>query len=633
MSFQTRTTALQNEIVRLYCTFKRDGVLTNPAAQPLVEIIDTDGVTVLGTVQAQIDHTGIWYADYYCPATLPLGDYYDRWTFQWGASGEVCELIFTFSVHGLESYINFISPNISHSISDRVAGLMNDFTNEFIYEAQHIPVYFEQGMRIQQEDQSKRVKKYYYFTLDTNNYNVFVGDVYFNNGNRFTVEQTVYPIYSSSSSESSSSESISDSSSSSSSLESYSSESSQSESSTSSTSMSSVSVTSSSYEVPTTTTTTTTPWVYQQVLFCVGSGNPTPSGILTKISGQGPSQVGFISVESKTSKFSTIYTLAYQNWNKDPRPIVKINNRIVDDGWFTDFNGKLYIDGLMAPEDSVNVFYKFSYFSEAEILSFLNLGLQVMNSTPPASIYYGQLQSMPGEWNAPVLLYAAVVALKRLIFGLNFQEKRIVFGDPEEARNAISTFQQLYQEYNTTWQEVSKDAKTRKLYGMSQSVTPEYSLPGGRCLASDTIIKCLVNSAKKELTIKDMFCLFEAGNDIRVLSLIDDNEIDYSPISKIWESGQKLTCILKTKDAQIRLTKEHLVYLPEEKCYKPVMDITKQDKIYVLKDKKLVKQKLLSDPKEYKVEEVYDIEVPKTENFIGNNVVSHNSRFFRYMYK
>ena len=152
----------------------------------------------------------------------------------------------------------------------------------------------------------------------------------------------------------------------------------------------------------------------------------------------------------------------------------------MDDGWFVDWNGRIFFDGLMAPEDSVNVYYKFAYFSDEEILSFLNMGLQMMNSKPPASIYYPTLVGMPPEWTAPVLLYAAIIALKRLIFGLNFQEKMIIFGTPEEARAAIATFQQLYQDYVTTWTDIAAAAKTLKLYGMAQYVSPEYTLPGGR---------------------------------------------------------------------------------------------------------------------------------------------------------
>jgi len=486
MSIQTRTTALQNEIVRLYCTFDRDGRLTNPAAQPLVEIIGSDGVTVLDNISARQESVGLFYVDWYVPADLPLGQYYDRWTFQWESTTSVTELVMVFSVFGLDSYVNFISKGISHQISSRVVQLMTDLTNDFIYEAMHIPVYFEQGMRIQQEHQQKRIKEYYYFVLDADKYSIDAETIYFNNGQRFTVWEYVTPFYSSSSTSSESAGNVSSSSSSSSSVDSSSSSTSvsSSSSSVSSESVGNVSSSSSSGSAPTTTT-TTTEWSYRPILTCVGTGDPTSSGVLTKVSGIGPDTITFIDYSKKESKFSTIYNLAYRNWNQDPRPIVRVNNRIIDDGWYSDYNGRIYFDGLMSPEDSINVAYNFAYFSTEEVLSFLDLGLKMMNAVPPASIVYSGLLGMPPEWDAPVLLYAAITALKRLIFGLNFQEKMIIFGRPDDgltdgAKAAISTFQQLYQEYSTLWTEVKKDAKTRKLYGMAQYVTPEYTLPGGR---------------------------------------------------------------------------------------------------------------------------------------------------------
>jgi len=474
MSVQTRTTALQNEVVRLYCQFFNNGTLRNPAAQPLVEIVDTDGVTVLDTVVAQQEHMGVYYADWYVPANLPLGSYYDRWTFQWDSSSSVTEMTMLFSVYSLDSYINFISPAVSHNVSDRVVQLMKNMSNDFIYEAMHIPVYWEQAQRIQQENQQKRTTKYYYFTLDSDEYTVDRDAVYFHNGQKFTVWQSLVPCYSSSSYSSDSDTS------SSSSFNSLSSQSSNSSNSSSSSSMDSSSTSS---ESNITTTTTTTTWAYKTILTCVGTGAPLSSGVLTKISGTGPDTITFVGYTSKNSKFSTIYSAAYNNWNRDPRPIARINNRIVDDGWHVDWNGKIYLDGIMAPEDSLNISYQFAYFSDEEILSFLNLGLQMMNSIPPSSAVYSSLNTMPGEWNAPVLLYAAVTALKRLIFGLNFREKAVIFtrpDDPNAAQQAIQNFKDLYTDYSTLWTEVSKNAKTRKLPGIAMYVTPEYSLPSGR---------------------------------------------------------------------------------------------------------------------------------------------------------
>lgn len=477
MSIQTRTTALQNEIVRLYFNFNRNGVLANPAGQPLVEIIDSDGVTILDTVNPVLENTGVFYADWFIPKNLPLGEYYDRWTYQWDNTTGAEEKTMIISVHTFDSYINFISKGVSTKVSGRANQLLMDLGNDFIYEAQHIPVYFEQGHRLQQENQAKRTKSYYYFILDSNSYSANEGDIYFNNGQRFTVFQTLIPTNSSSSSSSSSS--LDDSSSSS--IGTSSSSSSTSESSESSLSnSSSSSIDSSSSQSNHFVTTTTTTYYEQVILTCVGTGDPSSNGVLSRISGDGSTAMTFTDVSKKGAKFSTIYGFAYPNWQQDPKPLVFLNKRKVDDGWHVDYNGKIYWDSLMAPEDSVNINYQFAYFSQEELLSFLMLGLKAMNSIPPASDSYSSLDTAPGIWDYGIVLYAAITALKRLIFGWSFQERRIVYGRPEEAQAALAVWQDLYKGYMETWTENAKNVKTRKLPGMLINVTPEYTLPGGR---------------------------------------------------------------------------------------------------------------------------------------------------------
>lgn len=486
MSIQTRTTALQNEIVRLYCVFNYDGILSSPGGQPVIEILDTDGVTVLDTITSQIENAGVYYADWYVPANLPLGNYYDRWTYQWDASESVQEQTMIFTVHSLNTYINFLSKGKATAISDRSSQLLSDLSNDFIYEAQHIPLYFEQGMRIQQDLQSKRVKSYYYFIINDEGFQAYEGDKYSNNGQTYTVfESLPYSNYSSSSSDETSSSSSLDSSSSSS-IDSNSSESSSSWAESSSTSSesalgnSSSSTTSSSSTSEEFVTTTTTPYVHKIVLTCVGTGDPSASGTLTLVSGDGDPSITYTEFDKKVSTFSTVYGFAYENWNQDPRPVVRVNNRLVDDGWHSDYMGKVYFDNLMAPEDSIAVAYNFAYFSKEEMLSFLNLGLMMMNGLPPASEAYSTLNLAPRIWDAGILLYAAQTALKRLIFGLSWQEKRIIYGRPEDAQNAAALYQDLYKSYQETWVEFGKNVKTRKLPGIAMYVTPEYTLPGGR---------------------------------------------------------------------------------------------------------------------------------------------------------
>ena len=230
-------------------------------------------------------------------------------------------------------------------------------------------------------------------------------------------------------------------------------------------------------------TTTTTTWVYKTVLGCVGTGSPLNSGTLVKVSGTGDASIGFVSYQVQQARLSTIYSLAYGNWNRDPRPKVRLNNRLIDDGWYVDWNGKIYFDKLMAPEDNVYVAYNFAYFNDEELMGFLMLGLKMMNTVPPASVVYSSLVTMPYEWDAPVLVFAAITALRRLIFGLNWQEKFVIFTRPENmeaTQQVIQNLKDLLSQYETLWLEIKKTVKTAKLPGIAQYVTPEYTLPGGR---------------------------------------------------------------------------------------------------------------------------------------------------------
>ena len=485
MAIQTRDTALQNEIVRLYCKFLRNGVLANPASQPLVEILDPSGSSILEILPAQEEHIGIFYVDYYIPKNLPVGTYYDRWTFQWSEDSSVETVVLPINVKTFDNYINFIGNGTTHNISNRCLMLLNELVNNFIYEATHIPIYGEQGMRIQQEDQAKRTKTYYYFNVAADEgYIANEGDVYFNNGNKYTVSQTLdmSAFFSSSSSTSTSSDSTFEPSDSSTSIDSNSSGSSSSSSTASDSSQSYSSNSSSSVstsENSESSSETIQESIHYFTLTCVGTGDPKPSGTLTKITGDGSQKIVYNSLEKKRTKFSTIYSFAYRNWVRDWKPIVRLNNRIVEDGWYADYDGKIYFDRLMTPEDIVEVTYKFSCLSLEHLLGFLQFGLTMMNSVPPASTTYSSLDFIPVSWEGPVLLAAASQALKRLVFGTNYQEKRAIFGE-EYASEAIQTFKSLYEEYSKTWDEAKKNAKTSKLPGIAQYVTPEYSLPGGR---------------------------------------------------------------------------------------------------------------------------------------------------------
>jgi len=328
MSVQQRFNGLQNEHVRLYHSFYRDGSLLTLPSAPSVRIVDTNGVDTLDTITATEETIGTYYVDYFVPLSLSTGQYFDSWTYQFDDGGTDETVTKSFAVHSKDAILNFVGVDGSNDITPVMAQLINDLSNEFIYEAQHIPIHWEQAQR-------------------TSN--------------------------------------------------------------------------------------------------------------------------------------KKISSLTFSNWNKEPRPLLRLNGELLDKGWYADYNGNVVFEQDLESIDTVTVDYKFAYFSDTELAGFIKLGLQAMNSIPPPTSYYTSVQQMPQYWTYGVILMAAIHALRRLVFGLNFQERAIIFGEPgtDAAKQAQSNFQQLYNDYNTLWMEISKGIK-KALPPSSLIIIPEYTLPGGR---------------------------------------------------------------------------------------------------------------------------------------------------------
>lgn len=326
MSWQDRTNAVQGEFVRLYRTFVYDGNFSNLPTAPTVEIVEESG-TVLDTLTATSDRTGLYYATWLVPTDQDPGKYYDRWTFKFDNQEERTEMTY-FHVYLADTFMNFGGSATSVELTDRMANLINALVNDFIYEAQHIPLYWEQGMR----------------TTD-----------------------------------------------------------------------------------------------------------------------------------------STMFDFAFSNWNQDPKPLVRKNGLLMTDGWVVDYQaGSVFFETPPEETDDITVAYSFAYFSVEELASFLNEGLRAMNALPPASWSYRSVNQIPGYWEYGVLLQAAIHAMRRLVMGLNFQERAIIFGeDPDRARATQQQFQQLYQDYSSLWTEIADGIK-RALPTTAMIVVPEYTLPGGR---------------------------------------------------------------------------------------------------------------------------------------------------------
>ena len=401
---------------------------------------------MLDSIPAQRERNGIYYVDWFVPADIETGTYYDRWTYQWKAGSSVEEKVMPINVTTFDNYVNFVSRGTHNDLSPKMFQLFNDLKNFFIYEASHIPMYWEQAMRVQEEGIRKKESYVYELELEDGiEYDFVVGETYFHNGNKYTVKAfSPAPYEEMSSSEDMDSEESSE--------------------------ESSEDNCGGTFEA-------------KNILSVSGFCAPLETGSMQIVKGDGTSNFNFTLIRTRRSKKSTIYSCVFRNWDREWKPIVRVNSRISDDGWYCDYDGKIYFDRVMSPEDVVEVTYKFACFSDNDLVGFIRWGLMQMNAVIPASESYRSIDQAPAIWNAPILLGAAIQALKRAIFAMTvLQEKRAIYGgadDDEWAKTAMDNFKTLYTDYTTLWDTASKDVKKR-LPQIAVNVTPEYTLPGGR---------------------------------------------------------------------------------------------------------------------------------------------------------
>jgi len=104
----------------------------------------------------------------------------------------------------------------------------------------------------------------------------------------------------------------------------------------------------------------------------------------------------------------------------------------------------------------------------------------------------------------------------------------------------------------------------------------------------------------------------------------------YCLASKIWRSGKKKIVKIKSRDLELNSSPEHLVFA--NGSYKPALSLELGDCVRILKQGKVVESIITYINKTRTTVPMYDMEVPFSENFFANNIVCHNSRWFRYLF-
>lgn len=180
----------------------------------------------------------------------------------------------------------------------------------------------------------------------------------------------------------------------------------------------------------------------------------------------------------------------WQNWNPDFEPRVYKNGILITTGFTIDYvTGVIDFDSSLdsgVPDadpdadwdvvDTINCDYKFSVFTDAQLLSFVSVAIGQFNSSNPSTAY--NLTNAPPHALAAAIVGGAYFALNSIVIGFVNQQSRVKWGETEWQALA-STLSGNMGVYKERFEFIMAQKKFRLPRSFS-IVFPEYSLPGGR---------------------------------------------------------------------------------------------------------------------------------------------------------
>lgn len=185
----------------------------------------------------------------------------------------------------------------------------------------------------------------------------------------------------------------------------------------------------------------------------------------------------------------------HKNWSLNIEPKVYVNDILQSSGYTVDkVNGKIIFDtplrtgdisgyGYVTGRDDffdvvdrVNVDYKFSAFSDVEMVNFMRTALGMFNGSRPQSSF--TLRGAPIYAKGAILLGAAYYAMNFLLLGLVNQQFRVIWGE-EEWGNIVGPITTLKENYKSQFEKLVEE-KRYKLAKIASVVQVEFSLAGGR---------------------------------------------------------------------------------------------------------------------------------------------------------
>ena len=323
------------------------------------------------------------------------------------------------------------------------------------------------------------------------------------------------------------------------------------------------------------------------------------------------------------------FSLTWPRWNLGNH-IVKLNNEIIDSGYTLNLDtGVITFTTPLHDTDKVYASYNFRFFGQIDELRFLSDALNQVNLEAPGTAF--TLNNVPDIQATVAIMGAAKNAIMKLLFDLSFQEQSTILGGGDRTAAAISTFQALKENYEKQFERDKKQVKKMIYPKVASTVSPEQTLPGGRCFFPTTKMVLMVDEETMQMSIEDAWKYFMEDKKINVLS-DDAGSPAFVPVSHIWKSGMKRIWKLQSDSGlSVLCSSEHLFFCNGK--YIPTKDVRQGDEILVCTDGKNIHADHVKSVQETNEEvEMYDLEVPSTGNLFANGIKCHNSRWFRYLF-
>jgi len=146
------------------------------------------------------------------------------------------------------------------------------------------------------------------------------------------------------------------------------------------------------------------------------------------------------------------FDFTWDNWQTNYKPVVFTLSgseealKTFGTDYTVDYkNGKVLMNSDVPRHVEIEASYVFGYFSNQELLSFLNMSMNDINYIPPYTNF--SIRNFPDYWRSIVISGALVRCLEQLFMAPIFRERRLIFSDEDMNGALINYYERVKQAF------------------------------------------------------------------------------------------------------------------------------------------------------------------------------------------